>query len=80
MTLVTAESMRRFGETDREFAEQVAGRAAIAVDNAWLATSRRHTAETLQRSLLPDIVPDRRVERRHALSRRPRRRGDRGRR
>ncbi|HUA03564.1 MAG TPA: SpoIIE family protein phosphatase [Solirubrobacteraceae bacterium] len=57
MTLVTAESMRRFDEVDKEFAEQVAGRAAIAVDNARLATSRRETADTLQRSLLPDIVP-----------------------
>ncbi len=57
MTLVTAESMRRFEEADREFAEQVAGRAAIAVDNARLATSRRQTADTLQRSLLPDVVP-----------------------
>ncbi len=58
MTLVTAESMRRFADADREFAEQVAGRAAVAVDNALLATARRHTAETLQRSLLPDVVPE----------------------
>ena len=57
MTLVTAESMRRFEDADREFAEQVAGRAAIAVDNARLATSRRQTADTLQRSLLPAVVP-----------------------
>ncbi len=57
MTLVTAESMRRFEDADRDFAEQVAGRAAIAVDNARLATSRRQTADTLQRSLLPDVVP-----------------------
>jgi PAS domain S-box-containing protein len=57
MTLVMAESMRRFDEADREFAEQVAGRAAVAVDNARLATSRRETARTLQRSLLPDSVP-----------------------
>ncbi len=57
MTLVTAESMRRFEDADREFAEQVAGRAAIAVDNARLATSRRETAHTLQRSLLPNVVP-----------------------
>ncbi len=57
MTLVTAESMRRFEEADREFAEQLAGAAAIAVDNSRLATSRRQTAETLQRSLLPDVVP-----------------------
>ena len=57
MTLVTAESMRRFEDADREFAEQVAGRAAVAVDNARLATARRQTADTLQRSLLPDMVP-----------------------
>ena len=57
MTLVNAESMRRFDDEDREFAEQVAARAAIAVENARLATDRRLTASTLQRSLLPDVVP-----------------------
>ena len=57
MTLVTAESMRRFDETDREFIEQIASRAAIAVDNARLATARREIAETLQHSLLPEAVP-----------------------
>ncbi len=57
MTLVNTESMRRFDEDDREFAEQVAARAAIAVENARLATARRETASTLQRSLLPDVVP-----------------------
>ena len=57
MTLVNAESMRRFDDDDLEFAEQVAARAAIAVENARLATARRTTANTLQRSLLPDVVP-----------------------
>jgi PAS domain S-box-containing protein len=57
MTLVNAESMRRFDDEDREFAEQVAAHAAIAVDNARLSTARRETANTLQRSLLPDVVP-----------------------
>ena len=57
MTLVTAESLRRFEDADREFAEQLAGRAAVAVDNSRLATARRQTADTLQRSLLPDTVP-----------------------
>jgi PAS domain S-box-containing protein len=57
MTLVNAESMRRFNEDDREFAAQVAARAAVAVDNARLATGRRQTATTLQQSLLPDVVP-----------------------
>jgi PAS domain S-box-containing protein len=57
MTLVTAESARRFTEEDLVFAEQIAARAAVAVENARLATSRRQIAETLQRSLLPDVVP-----------------------
>jgi serine phosphatase RsbU (regulator of sigma subunit) len=57
LTLVTAESMRRFVQTDVEFAQQLANRAAIAVDNARLATGRHEIAVTLQRSLLPDAVP-----------------------
>ena len=57
LTLVNAESLRRFDQSDKEFAEQLAARAAIAVDNARLATARREIAETLQRSLLPDAVP-----------------------
>ena len=57
LSLVTAESLRRFDEGDKEFAEQLAGRAAVAVENARLATARRQIAETLQRSLLPDAVP-----------------------
>jgi PAS domain S-box-containing protein len=58
MTLVTAESLRRFDQGDLAFAEELAGRAAVAVDNARLATARRQIAETLQRSLLPDAVPE----------------------
>jgi serine phosphatase RsbU (regulator of sigma subunit) len=58
LTLVSAESLRRFDEGDKEFAAQIAGRAAIAVDNARLATARRDIAVTLQRSLLPDAVPE----------------------
>jgi serine phosphatase RsbU (regulator of sigma subunit) len=57
MTFVTAESLRRFDEDDRDFAEQIATRAAMAVDNARLATERQQIANTLQRSLLPNVVP-----------------------
>ena len=57
ITLVTAESRRRFDEEDRELAEQLAQRAAMAVDNARLATAQRSIAETLQRNLLPAEVP-----------------------
>jgi len=44
MSLVTAESGRRYGPDDLAFAEQVAHRAALAVDNA-----RLHEAEALAR-------------------------------
>src|SRR5579884_2101669 len=57
LTLVTAESMRRFDQSDLDFVEQIASRAAMAVDNARLATSRRDIALTLQHSLLPEAVP-----------------------
>jgi PAS domain S-box-containing protein len=57
MTLVNAESGRRFGEDDVRFAEQLADRAAVAVENARLYQARSRTAATLQRSLLPDTVP-----------------------
>jgi PAS domain S-box-containing protein len=57
LTLISAESLRRFDERDRSFVEEVAARAAVAVDNARLATERRDVAITLQQSLLPDRVP-----------------------
>ena len=57
LTLVSAESRRRFDLGDRELAEQLAQRAAMAVDNARLATAQRAVAETLQRSLMPREVP-----------------------
>jgi serine phosphatase RsbU (regulator of sigma subunit) len=57
MTLVMSESQRTFGWGDLEFAEQLAARAAMAVENAVLYRVRAHIAETLQRSLLPERVP-----------------------
>jgi PAS domain S-box-containing protein len=58
MTLVTAESGRRFTDADLRFAEQIAARAAVAVENSRLYTQRSQIAATLQRSLLPDALPD----------------------
>jgi PAS domain S-box-containing protein len=58
MTLVNAESGRRFSDDDRRFGEQLADRAAVAVENAGLYRARSRTAATLQRSLLPDTVPE----------------------
>jgi PAS domain S-box-containing protein len=57
MTLVTAESRRRLTEDDRELAEQLGRRAAVAVENARLHTTLSSIADTLQRSLLPGELP-----------------------
>jgi PAS domain S-box-containing protein len=57
LTLVHAESGRRFGEEDLGFALEVARRAAVAVENARLYTERTEASRTLQRSLLPERLP-----------------------
>ena len=57
MTLVMSESERTFTWADLEFAEQLAGRAAMAIENALLYRARAQIAATLQRSLLPETVP-----------------------
>jgi PAS domain S-box-containing protein len=58
ITLVTTERSRRtYGQADLEFAEDLARRAALAVDNARLYEERSHVARTLQRSLLPPRLP-----------------------
>jgi PAS domain S-box-containing protein len=54
ITLVCSESQRSFGEDDLGFAMELARRAAVAVENARLYTSRTEAARTLQQSLLPD--------------------------
>jgi PAS domain S-box-containing protein len=58
MSLISAESGRRFSADDARFAEQLADRAAVAVENARLYATQTRTAVTLQRSLLPETVPD----------------------
>jgi PAS domain S-box-containing protein len=58
MTLVSSESGRRFDHDDVLFAEQIADRAAVAVENARLYDAQVRTAVTLQRSLLPEVVPE----------------------
>ena len=52
-----APSSRPFDDLDRTLAEQLAARAATAVDNARLYAKERSTALTLQRSLLPHDSP-----------------------
>jgi PAS domain S-box-containing protein len=58
LTLVNAESARTFDEHDLEFVEQIAVRAALAVDNSRLYHERSVIAQTLQRSLLPEALPE----------------------
>jgi serine phosphatase RsbU (regulator of sigma subunit) len=58
LTLVSAESGRHYGSSDLAFAEDLARRAAQAVDNARLFTQQRHIARTLQESLLPPQLPE----------------------
>jgi serine phosphatase RsbU (regulator of sigma subunit) len=58
LTMVSAESGRSFDRGDLEFAEQIAERAALAVENARLYSERSEVARTLQRSLLPEAHPE----------------------
>ncbi|KQV14602.1 MULTISPECIES: SpoIIE family protein phosphatase [unclassified Kitasatospora] len=46
-----------FGQDDLLLAEEIAARAAVSIDNARRYTRERHTALTLQRSLLPARLP-----------------------
>jgi serine phosphatase RsbU (regulator of sigma subunit) len=58
LTLVHAESGRRFDEVDLAFARQLASTAAVALDNARLYEQQRSIAQTLQTALLPAVLPD----------------------
>lgn len=58
ITLVSAESRRALDEHDLELAEQIAARAAVAVENSRLYSERSVIAQTLQKSLLPEQLPE----------------------
>jgi PAS domain S-box-containing protein len=58
ITVVTAEPGRRLDEDDLILAEELAGRCALALDNARLYEERSRIARTLQESLLPPLLPD----------------------
>jgi len=49
---------RKITEEERVFLEALAGQCALAVERATLFEREHTTAETLQRSLLPDRLPD----------------------
>ncbi len=58
ITFVSAESGRRYGPAELELVEELARRAALAVDNARLYRGRSEIARTLQGSLLPSRLPE----------------------
>jgi serine phosphatase RsbU (regulator of sigma subunit) len=55
MTMVMAESDRRYDESDLGFATDLGRRAAIAIDNSELHTETLEAAERLQRAVLPEL-------------------------
>ena len=57
ITLVWAESGRTYSQDDLPLVEELAARAALAIDNARLFQERDHIAVALQRSLLPPELP-----------------------
>ena len=58
ISFVSAESGRRFDAGDLAFAEDLALRAATAIQNARLYTAQERVAHTLQASLLPERLPE----------------------
>ncbi len=57
VTWVAGEEGRRFGERDLTFGEDLARRAAVAIDNSQLHTELREMAVRLQRAILPAALP-----------------------
>ncbi len=57
MCLYRARNQLPFDDDDLALAGELASRAAVCIDNARWHQSVRNTAETLQRSLLPELSP-----------------------
>jgi PAS domain S-box-containing protein len=58
LTMVAAESQRRFDAVDLALATELGRRCAVAVENARLYAERDRIARTLQQSLLPPDLPE----------------------
>jgi PAS domain S-box-containing protein len=58
LTLVSSESGQLFDEDDLALAEDLARRAALAIDNALLFRREHEAAVVLQRALLPESLPE----------------------
>jgi PAS domain S-box-containing protein len=57
MSWVTGEQGRRFGPSDLAFGEDLARRAAVAIDNSQLHSEMREVAIRLQEAILPAALP-----------------------
>ena len=57
ITLIQAESGRRFTQADVQVAEELGRRAGVAVENSRLYSERVEIADTLQEGLLPPELP-----------------------
>lgn len=57
ITWVTGEGGRRFDSDDQQFGEELARRAALAIDNAHLHSELRDMALRLQQAVLPTELP-----------------------
>jgi GAF domain-containing protein len=58
LALVRAGDSPAFDEDDLSFATALAARGGLGVDNARLYAEREYVADTLQRSLLPPVLPE----------------------
>jgi serine phosphatase RsbU (regulator of sigma subunit) len=58
LSMVRAESGKHYTQDDVRLAEDLASRAAFAIDNARLYRERDQTARSLQERLLPKVLPD----------------------
>jgi PAS domain S-box-containing protein len=58
ISFVSTRPDRRYGGDDLAFAEDLARRSALAIDNARLFEERTRIARSLQRSLLPPQLPE----------------------
>jgi serine phosphatase RsbU (regulator of sigma subunit)/anti-sigma regulatory factor (Ser/Thr protein kinase) len=58
LVMANSDPSRDIDLDDVALAEELARRAAVAIENAQLYASQRSVAETLQQSLLPESLPD----------------------
>jgi PAS domain S-box-containing protein len=58
MTLVSAESGRVLDQSDVNLVEQIGARAAVAIENSRLYSERSRIAHVLQKSLVPEQLPE----------------------